>query len=245
MTRKPFLRIASSKWNKYQRIKQIERLACYQPDTRVYTKEQLPLFLKRYPTVFIKPDRGYGGSGVICLQRRGDKLTALDRSGIRKFSYWREADRWVKSIHGTRRLLIQQGVSLLPLGGRPVDIRTIVQKNRRGVWAVTGMFAKVAKKGKAVTNVKAGGSVISVPRYLVGVGLKANQRVTTLRRLNRLSIDISKAMANSYRNTLFALDIGIDQRLRPWLIEINTHPSLRVLLKISRRMYLRTVRYRR
>jgi hypothetical protein len=201
--------------------------------------------LQKYQTVFVKPDGGFGGIGVIGLRQSNGKIKALHQKRQLTFRDCGEADEWLKRFFLRRRYVIQQGIDLLPLGGRPVDIRTIVQKNRRGTWAVTGMFAKVAPKGKVVTNVKAGGRVISVGRYLTGSGLTVRQRAQVLRKLNRLSVQISKSMARTYRNTLYALDLGVDRNARVWLIEVNTHPSLRVLLQVSRSMYLRTIRYRR
>jgi hypothetical protein len=182
---------------------------------------------------------------VVCQWQEKGEIKALLQSRLLTFQNWQEADKWLKRLCGRQRFVIQQGINLLPLGGKPVDIRTIVQKNRRGVWAVTGMFAKVAATGKKVTNVKAGGRVISVGSYLAGSGLTPIQRVRVLQQLYRLSVQISKAMARTYRYTLYALNLGVVRQSRVWLIEINTYPSLRALLKVSRLMYLRTINDRR
>lgn len=235
----------SSKINKYVRISRVPRLASCQPETNVYAPGLLQHYLEKHHTVFVKPDGGVGGLGVVCLWKDEEGVKALLQSTLRSFPNWQQADEWLKRLCGRRRHVIQRGVDLLPLGGNPVDIRTIVQRNRRGIWAVTGMFAKVAAKGKRVTNVKSGGQVISVSSYLARSGLSPLQRAQVVQKLIRLSVAISMAMARSYRNTLYALDLGVDRQARVWLIEINTHPSLRVLLKVSRLMYLRTINYRR
>lgn len=59
----------SSKWAKTKVILQNPRLSPYIPETRVYTSSGLSTLLGLYETVYIKPDRGTYGVGVMRAER--------------------------------------------------------------------------------------------------------------------------------------------------------------------------------
>lgn len=244
MRGKTYLASASSKWRKYNKVRKAGG-PVRQPFTRIYSAAVLPVFLRQFGTVFVKPDNGYGGTDVIRLRKHKGFVIVTHRSSHRRFAEMPSVNKWLRGIRGRRRFIIQQGINLRPLGERTVDIRTIIQRNRQGVWAVTGMFAKVAKRGKAVTNVKAGGTVIPVGRYLEGIGLGSNRKVVIKEKLVTSSIRLSKALERYHSNSMYALDLGLDQNLQLWLIEVNTHPDLSVLKKINPSMYLRSLSYRK
>ena len=60
----------SSKWAKTKVILQSRPLAVYIPETRKYGLEDLKEMLHLYGTVYIKPDRGTYGSGVMRAEQR-------------------------------------------------------------------------------------------------------------------------------------------------------------------------------
>ncbi|WP_134686151.1 YheC/YheD family protein [Brevibacillus migulae] len=241
---KRYLRIASSKWHKWKIVKNAG-YSHIQPNTSLYSHRTLMMFLRRYGTVFVKPDRGYGGSDVISIQRENSGYTAIEQEGKKAFADSGQLHAWIESIRKGRRFIVQQGIDLQPLHGSPVDIRTILQKNEQGEWEVTGLFAKAAKKGKVVTNVKAGGRVLRVSSYLSQVGRKGAGRRATLQRLKQLSRQVARAFHAHYTNRVYALDIGLDRSGKLWLIEVNTHPSFTILKRIDHRMYQRAIKLRR
>ncbi len=216
-----------------------------QPDTVLYSRAALLRFLRSYRTVFLKPDRGYGGSGVISIQKRDKRYEVIEQSRYRSFTDDRKLFKWIDSYRRGRPFIIQQGINLQPLSGSPVDIRTIIQKDRQGDWEVTAMFAKAAKKGKVVTNVKAGGRVLSVPRYLGCIAKRGDRRLAKIRQLKTFTQRIAHVFQRHYTNRLYALDIGMDRNQKLWLIEVNTHPSFSILKKIDRRMYQHAIALRR
>ncbi|HZG18182.1 MAG TPA: YheC/YheD family protein [Candidatus Bathyarchaeia archaeon] len=240
---KQYLRIASSKWYKWKIVKNAG-YSNIQPDTSLYSRRTLAMFLRRYGTVFIKPDRGYGGSDVISIRKGNGRYTAIEQKGKKIFANSGKLYAWIDSIRKGRRFIVQQGIDLQPLHGSPVDIRTILQKNEHDEWEVTGLFAKAAKKGKVVTNVKAGGRVLPVSRYLRQIGSGETSRRETLQRLKQLSGQVARAFQAHYTNRVYALDIGLDRKRKLWLIEVNTHPSFTILKRIDPRMYKRAIKLR-
>lgn len=60
----------SSKWAKTKVILQNRQLSVFIPETRKYSLEDLMELLDIYGTVYVKPDRGTYGSGVMRVERR-------------------------------------------------------------------------------------------------------------------------------------------------------------------------------
>jgi hypothetical protein len=228
-----------SKWNKWRFLSNFEELKLYQPSTEPYSQFAVLELINRFNTVFVKPDDSLGGQKVIRLHREEERLIAIYESKKYIFTDIKEFDRWLQTIRENECFLIQQGIDLVTINGSPVDMRTIVQLNEYGKWEVTGMFAKVAKKDSVVTNVHAGGKMVSIEQYLMDAGFNQSDRDKLISHIIDMSIKISEAFSTSYRNVIYALDIGLDNLGKLWMIEINTKPRLDVLKRIDKQMYMR------
>lgn len=236
--------LAGSKWSKWRLVHDVEALSDCQPLTCPYTPEYLKRFLDRFESVFLKPDEGYGGTDVIRVKRDGETLQALRESELHTFATLESFDAWLSDIRKDRTFLVQQGIDLLPYKGRLVDLRTILFKTPSGRWCVTGMFAKAAKPGMAVTNVKAGGHPFRVDKYIRRLDFDPAEKKRIERELITLSLAVANVFEQHYANTLYGLDIGIDRAGKLWLIEVNTKPSILILREIDRKMFLRSARLR-
>lgn len=231
--------LGRDKWVKWQIIDRIQALRSIQPETALYSQRRLKHYLNTFRTVFVKPLSSFGGKDVIQLRKVGDNVSVV--YGKKKLSIKMPSIYdYIERIRKRRAFIVQQGIELLLLKGSPVDLRTIVQLNEQKKWEVTGMFAKVAKKGMVVTNVKVGGKAFPVPNYLKQLKLNKQARVKTIERMKDLSVSISKAFHKQYRNKIYGLDLGLSHNGRLWLIELNTIPSIIVLRRINRDMFLRS-----
>lgn len=132
------------------------RVAGYIPRTREYSAAGLSAMLGRYGNVVIKPVVGGGGYGVIKVFRdqRGYGFTYMKSTRIYgDFTSMRQAlDRFKVK----RKYLIQQGISLARISGRPIDYRVKVVKNGEH-WEFRSMVGRVARPGLFVTNLCKGG----------------------------------------------------------------------------------------
>mgnify|MGYP000102852866 FL=1 len=134
----------SSKWAKTKAILQNPALSVYIPDTRKYDLTTLKEMLSLYDMVYIKPDRGTYGNGVM----RAEQRTVLLRSKKQEnptetpedtdtqtklmyiLRYGKSAEVFssleelhsalIKSIR-TQAYLIQKGIDLLTHTNRPYD----------------------------------------------------------------------------------------------------------------------------
>lgn len=171
-------------------------------------------------------------------------IIALHNADSHRFPNTSAFDNWFQTVRGRRTFLIQEGIDLLPYRDSLVDIRTIAQRNQKGRWEITGMFAKQAPSGHAVTNVKAGGVAFHVNDYFRGIGYDDERQFRIRRDLETLSLRIVRQFARRYSNKLYGLDIGLERNGKLRLIEINTRPSVLILKDIDRHMFQRSAKLR-
>ncbi|PWK16400.1 YheC/YheD family protein [Tumebacillus permanentifrigoris] len=234
-----------SKWTKYKLLRSDPALADLQPETRLYTPSALRAMLRRYETLYVKPNDSFGGLDVLCLTRTPTGL--LLQSGKRKKTLADIAsfDRFLRSISRGRTFIIQRGIALRPWHGRPVDIRTLVQRHEKGLWETLGLYAKAAAPGLAITNLKSGGKILTVKTYLRALPLSLDERAAILRDLQLISEQVASALGERYRNRRYGLDIGLDEQGKLWLIEVNGRVSLNILRRVDNEMYRRAMKRRK
>lgn len=217
-----------SKWAKTAAIYRDPAVAPFIPETRRMSERTLGSMLERYGMVYVKPDRGTFGQGVMRIDRaRGARLSYGCHAGLSKkrFASLSALYRHIGRTRRRRPYLVQRGVHLLKTQGRRFDIRVMAQKNGAGGWEATGIIARVAQKGKAVTNYHNGGRPTAL-ETLLSPKLGAAAAKATENRLKRLGLRSAEALARTYpRINMVGADIGLDRELRPWIIELNTSPD--------------------
>ncbi|AIQ15283.1 MULTISPECIES: YheC/YheD family protein [unclassified Paenibacillus] len=243
----------SSKWAKTKVILQNRLLAIFIPETRKYSLAALNELLGTYGTVYIKPDRGTYGNGVMRAEQRTvnlspsgqqpvnrdygtgsseaaveQKIMYILRHGLEAeaFSTTEELHNALKPKIKGRSYLIQQGIDLLRHADRPFDLRVLTQKRPDGGWETTGMLGRVAAPQKIVTNYHNGGSVFTV-NALFKEHMGPAEMASTLQSLKSLGVKIAMQLETAYPGLKeIGLDIALDQHHDVWLLEVNTLPSI-------------------
>ncbi|ASS66446.1 MULTISPECIES: YheC/YheD family protein [unclassified Paenibacillus] len=208
-------------------------LAKYLPDSRLLRSyADLKSMAARHPVLFLKPERGSLGKGIIRVSKlEGESVLATYTApaGIRRQSYPSLAKLY-SSLGGklkTVRYQLQQGLTLIDIGKRPVDFRALVQKNHSGSWALTSIVARTAGSNHFVSNLARGGTLSRVKEAVARSNLAPGYKAGAGSKLQKAALDIAQgidARIPAHFGEL-GIDLALDTGGRVWLLEVNSKPS--------------------
>lgn len=232
------------KWTAHQLLsREAPHLRTHLPHTRLATDAAtIPEMARQYPVLFLKPIRGSLGRGIIrcCLAEAGylrlEYTARRSREFRRILAAPEQVDRWLQR-RGADRYLVQQGIDLNILYGRPADVRVLVQKDGSGSWRVTGVGARVAAHGRFTANLRSGGSAIPLTLLAGALYPGRPDRQEELRgRLESLALEIAALLERSgSRMGEIGLDLGVDRAGQIWYIEQNGQPGRSIFEQMGRR----------
>jgi len=237
-----------SKWLKTNALLSHSEIRQYIPMTQRLTSRNLSSMLAKYEMVYIKPERGTYGNGVI----RAEVL----KQGVNKYQYQIEMNKRtfkdyssffqsLKKVTKKRSYLVQMGIHLLKYQKRRFDVRVMVQLNPKGVWETTGIIGRVAHPGKIVTNYHSGGQLVNIEK-LLSSHLSLNEQKSVIEKMSKLGVMIAKQLRQKYPDyRQIGVDVGLDVTMKPWIIEVNTNPDPYIFKKLADKSVFRKVmRYR-
>lgn len=228
------------KWKTHKLLSKHEILLDHLPETMLFRsgREVFDL-LERHGTVYLKPSGGSSGRGIIRITANDDRYNVNFRIAGQvksvKFSDLVQLKNYILNIVGETRYIVQQGLNLVTLHGSPLDIRVLMQKNLHGVWHRTGMAARVAGKGNYISNIHAGGRAAKISSILPLIFSDLDKAQRIQNDISRLSSLIA-AWVTSEGNPLFgeiAVDLGVDDTGKVWIIELNAIPGRTVFRRIG------------
>ncbi|HEY8528725.1 MAG TPA: YheC/YheD family protein [Paenibacillaceae bacterium] len=241
------IRRVRSKWSKTAALLADPRLRELVPETRRFSRDALEDMLERYGMVYAKPVNGTFGKGVVRIERLAGTGAAWQiHYGDRKvrFPSFAAMFRRLSAVKLRRPYLVQRGIRLLAKNGRPFDLRVMVQKNPHDRWESTGIIARLARRGRAVTNYHSGGTPMPAERLLIR-HVDAPRLRKLIDRLQELGLQTAEALDRRFPGIKeVGLDIGLDKSLTPWIIETNTAPDPFIFRKLpDRSVFRRIYRY--
>ncbi|MBD2845707.1 YheC/YheD family protein [Paenibacillus sp. IB182496] len=214
----------ASKWTKTAALMSNQTIASHIPETRMYSKSNLLMMLNVHAMVVIKPVVGGGGHGVIKVAREqgGYSYTyKTERKSCATFNGLADA---LQGMQRSRRYLIQKGIQLASIQGRPIDYRVKYVKEG-GRWSYRAMVGRLARKGLFVTNLCRGGEQLSASeglRQSLAPG-QVRRKKREMRKLTALSTRVLEQHFPGIGQLGF--DYGIDKKGKVWIFEVNTRPS--------------------
>lgn len=215
----------------------------YLPHTVTYSSEQLKQFLQNYQVVYVKPSIGSVGIGVARIERHG-KAYHFIASKKRKTMSLNQLMRAVRNWVAGRRFLIQQGIHLARYEGKTFDIRVSVQRNAEREWTVSGMVAKVANHQNKLSNLSRGGRAVPLTTAIAPT-IAEDAQAETMERIEQAAIEIAKQYSQHFPSLAdLGMDMGIDDRGNPYLIEVNVRDQRYSFYKAGEKaMFKQTYRH--
>ncbi len=218
------MRRVANKWVKFQSLNQHTGIARHIPEMRRYSTAALSEMLGRYGFVVVKPLVGTGGSGVVKIERVSEGTYRYHYKQTRKTVNSMESlIRRINRIRNGRRYMIQRGIHLVTIGGRPVDYR--VKMVRAGArWRITAVVARIARRGQFITNLCRGGEMSRGYHALRHSfpAKSARLKKETMRGVARTSTYVLERRYPGIGE--LGYDFGVDRSGRIWMFEVNTNP---------------------
>lgn len=217
------MRKVANKWMKFAVLQQHSGVAKHIPSMRRFSAENLAAMLRQHPFIVAKPIVGTGGSRVMKIQRAGSGFM-LHSAGTKKtYGSMPELLQAITRISGKRPLMLQQGIQLTTIDGRPVDYRVKLAKVGRN-WEIRAVVGRVARPGLFVTNLCQGGMQLkgrqAVRRTFPASLVK--DKIATMVGVARTS---TMLLESRYPGIgMLGYDFGIDKKGTVWIFEVNTKP---------------------
>lgn len=220
------------KWKTHQLLSGNEDLYQHLPETRLLrSRSDVHQLLQKHGSVYLKPSGGSSGKGIIRISLAPcgylmDYRTA-ESVNTREIKDPSVLDSLIQTMTKYRRYIVQQGLHLAAINRCPFDIRILMQRNRQGVWLRTGMAARVAKPGCYISNLHAGGHAQRISTTLTKVfpDLQiVDKTVNQIRRICALIVSWVTAESSPLFGEI-AVDLGVDNSGKVWIIELNAIPG--------------------
>lgn len=218
------------KWTVYTQLYESEHIRPYLPETALFSKELLKEWVDKYSTLFLKPINGSQGKQIFKVVKSSEGF-ALSYSSIQQevsTTYRNFTDLYKRLASHTKkkRYIVQQGLELFNLDGRPVDFRYLCHRGENNRWRVTSSTARASKAGHFVSNLAQGGEMLSVTKIL-RTQYEKDELIHLRRHLKELALEVANEIGIVTDGIYgeLGIDLAIDQSGRPWIIEVNTKPS--------------------
>ncbi|MBD1373099.1 YheC/YheD family protein [Hazenella sp. IB182357] len=218
-----------NKFEVYQILVASNQIRKILPETRVFHATNFKEMSHQYPVLYLKPDNGSLGSGIIRITHAGGKWvyeSATPNGTLTKTaSSLVTMSKMLSKRIGKQAYLVQQGLYLVKYdGNRQVDFRVLAQKNSVGKWQITSAVGRIANDQHIVSNLARGGTIRKASDVLAELKLARRPSITQLK---SRALEIANAF-DELVNGHFAelgIDLAIDVNGYIWLIEINSKPS--------------------
>lgn len=231
---------------KYWLLKQFYKVPAirpYIPDAAICAPKTLQRFLEKYQMVYIKPDNGRRGHGVIRAWKTGNQYAYIVVRGNPVYC------SSVSELYNRMRLakkktrMIQQGIHLAKIGDRIIDIRVMMIRDTDLNWQYAGMVAKVSGEKSIISNVNLGeGYVLKVEEALrQSLGIDDEELNRIIAEMIELCHQCNHLYSGKGYDWRIGYDIGVDESGKIWLIEANRMPSHSLFRKLEDKTMYRKI----
>lgn len=244
-----------SKWTLFEWLRDSRLTRRHIPETvRLNGIGEFMKMVKSYRNVYLKPVKGKAGRGIMKVQQLPGhrpaepkyRLTCQSAEGTESVNFDSISSLYdyVKDRMKGKEYIAQQGITLASNGGRPFDLRALVQKNGKGEWRISGLGARVAGASSITTHVPRGGSIGNPTKLLATVFGRTTGR-SILREARKTALMLAAQIEKGSGHTLgeMSMDLGVDKSGKLWFFEANSKPMKFDEPHIREKSLRRLVRY--
>jgi glutathione synthase/RimK-type ligase-like ATP-grasp enzyme len=226
---------------KHMEMLQHKGLRRYLPETRWLTRRRMLKMLRSYSSIFVKPNKGSGGTGIIRAKRMG-KVYEVRSGQKQKYVRLRSVYKAVGFFRKrSQRYLVQRGLRLAKYRGTIFDVRIYMQKPK-SKWQISGKVARVAAPRLFVTNYQKGGHAETLSKVLKALFPKNRRKVINrLKLINKLSHSIARTLSKRHATREFGIDIAVEKNGRLWILEANSKPRHMLFTQLPDKSKLRRI----
>ena len=201
------------------------------PKTVIYRgRKTIREMINSFQTIYLKPTNGALGIGIFRIEKEENQYK-VQYSRVQgpitlTFKKFEAMYNYLYPRLALRPYLVQQGLKLLSLNNRPIDFRILVQKNSKGIWAVTSMVARIANDQNFVSNLAQGGTQTTVYEAIKSAKPEFG-KIITKNHFKEIALQIANIMEKNLPGNFaeFGIDLALDEKGKIWLIEVNSKPS--------------------
>lgn len=222
-----------NKWDLFEWLRKSKTTKPFIPTTRkLKGQTELGKLLHRHSFLFLKPEMGKAGMGIMTLKYQPSKalpfrLKIQDKKKSITYKCANIGKLWarIKREAGATQYIVQQGIEIVTIHRRPFDLRILVQKNIKGQWDISGVGARVAGSASITTHVPRGGSIEDPEKLLIAsFGPESTKRILIRSRNTALLIAKQIERGSGYILGEMSMDLGVDANGSIWFFEANAKP---------------------
>jgi hypothetical protein len=226
---------------KHKEMLQRPELHPYLLETHWLTPSSTLRMMRTYSSLFIKPNHGSGGTGIIRAKRTQNGYEVRCGQSYKHVG----TNSLLKAIQSYRKpsqqYLVQRGLRLAQYDGSIFDIRIYMQKPE-SKWIISGMVSRVAAPNQFVTIYHQGGH--AEPLHKVLSTLLADNRSKVddcLNRITNVSYIIAETINKRHSIRELGIDLAIEKNGRLWIIEANSKPGHMLFTQLPDKTMLYTI----
>jgi glutathione synthase/RimK-type ligase-like ATP-grasp enzyme len=218
-----------NKWDVHSILRDSKKLQSSLPDTHLFGPLALKTMLEKNTVVFVKPTQGALGRGIYRITKKSygfeSQYTTPNGQVQKQFDRLSKLYNYLSRRVNSKRFIVQQGIPIIQIQGRPIDFRALMQKNSSGDWAVTSMVARIGPLNRFVSNIARGGELSKVLQTLRLCNIPQPKKV----RANLLKVAkvVCEGLEESHPDKFgeLGVDLAISKSGHIYLLEVNSKPS--------------------
>jgi hypothetical protein len=227
---------------KHKEMLQHPELHPYLPETHWLTTSRTLRMMKTYSVLFIKPNHGSGGTGIIRAKKTQNGYEVRCGQSYKLVG----SNSLYKTIQSYRkpsqRYLVQRGLRLAQYDDSIFDVRVYMQKPE-SEWIISGMASRIAAPNQFVTNYHKGGHAEPLQKVLSTLLANNRSKVNDcLDRITKVSYIIAETINKRHSIRELGIDLGIEKNGRLWIIEANSKPGHMLFTQLPDKAMLYRIR---